>query len=264
MTKRLMSALLIITVLVCAFSSCNKLKDVTDVGELITNAEKQLDSVDHTVNISMTFISNDEDMAAALSAFDSTSIALRKSQDKVNIEMNVQFGEFFANNSYTVVENTLYGKSESNMTGATETAKKKAQLTAAEKMSVTNNAGVGAVLSYDDFDSVTLEESDTVHIITCTGLKAESNETLVKVFKSSLDREVDWVSVSDAQLVIRLVDGKYNGMYMTCNYSVSINGVTYDVRMQLVREYDYTTPVSITAPTDVSEYELVPYNAIIK
>ena len=121
----------------------------------------------------------------------------------------------------------------------------------------------GEVLSYDDFNSVSLEENDSVQIVTCKDIKPESAQSLVDMFKSVYTAEVESVVVSDAELVIRLLDGKYNGMYTSCTYTVTVAGVTYEIRMLMTREYDYTTPVSITAPSTPEQYVLVPYDTVI-
>ena len=264
MAKRLTSVLLILSIILFVASSCKKADEGTDVGELISTAEQTLDTQDHTVNISISFISNDGDMKEALESFDSTKITLRKSGDKINLELNVLFEELFVNTSYTVVSDTLYSKVESNLTGEVKGLYQRAMLTDAERGSIVDSAGAGEVLSWDDFNNVTLEENDAVHIITCRDIKDASVQSLVDTFKTAYAAEIDSVVVSDTELIIRLLDGKYNGMYVSCTYAVTIDGVTYEVRMQLSREYDYTTPISITAPLNSEQYTLVPYDTIVK
>jgi hypothetical protein len=264
MTKRLLSVLLVFVMLVGALSSCKQPEKETDIGELISEADGHLDSQDHTVNITMSFISEDDDMRAALEALDSTSITYAKSGDNINIKLDVVFDNMFVNTSYTVVEDTLYNKIEINATGEIQSLKQRSMLSPAERASVVRDAGAGAVLNHEDFEDVSLEENDSVKIVTCKGIKDESAKTLVDLFKSAYGASTEAVSISDAELVIRLLDGKYNGMYLTCNYAITVSGVTYEVRLQMSREYDYTTPVSISAPEDAAQYTLVPYDTIIE
>lgn len=264
MTKRFLSFLLIVALLVCTMSACKSDKSAEDIADIITDAENHLDSTNHTVNIRMTFTSDDEDMKGALGALDSSEITLMSSGDNTAITLEMSFGDDYVDTAYVVIGDILYNTTDACVGDNELNLKQKSRLTAAERASVVRDAGAGAILSYEDFDALALESSDTVHLITCNGIKDESASSLIDMFNSSFGEATDAVSVTDAELIIRIVDGQYNGIYLNCSYSVTVNGITYDVRMQAVREYDFTTPVSIEAPSDADSYTLVPYNEIIK
>ena len=257
MLKRFCSVVLVIILVVCMVSSCDLIAK-KDPAAIIKEAEAQ--TADHTVNIAMTFTSDDDDMKEAIKAIESSSFTLIKSGDDFKIDMKLSVGDVVADKSYIVVGNALYSVSEFG----SESSKEKAQLTAAEKASVIKNAGVGDILSYDDFNEVSVESNGEVHLITCTDLKSDSAVSLVNVFESYFGDNADDVLIGDTELVIRIVDGKYNGIYLSSSYSISVDGVVYDIRMQAVREYDYTTPVSVEAPVDADTYALTPYSEIIK
>lgn len=257
MLKRFCSVVIAITLVICMVSSCDLIAK-KDPAVIIKEAEEQ--TADHTVNIAMTFTSDDDDIKEAIKAIESSSFTLIKSGDDFKIDMKLSVGDIVADKSYIAVGNALYSATDLG----SEILKERAQLTAAEKASIVKNAGVGEMLSYDDFNEVSVESNGEVHLITCTDLKSDSAASLLNTFESYFGENADSVLIGDTELVIRIVDGKYNGMYLSSSYSISVDGVVYDIRMQAVREYDYTTPVSVEAPIDADTYTLTPYSEIIK
>lgn len=262
MLKRILSLSMAALMLIGSFCSC-ELLNANNVSDIIAAADDDLDVTSYTVNIDMTFTSDDADMKAALEALDSSKITLAKAEDNFEIKTETSFGERYSEKTYTVVGDMLYSASESNLDGSVKSAKNVSLLAAADKAKVVADAGAAEILTCDDFDAVKLESSNTVQLITCTDLKSESADSLAMIFKSAFGSDSATVSVSDVELVIRIVDGKYNGTYLSCVYSVTVDGVTYDVRMQAVREYDHTTPVSIEAPYDADQYVRIPYYEVL-
>ena len=262
MLRRILAFALAFTVAVCALSSCDLLGG-KDAATIITEAENKLAATDHTVNISMTFTSSDEDMRDALAVLDNSKITLAQKGEFSRIDLELAFGEEYFKDSYVIAEGLIYHTTSSTVDGVSD-VKEKAPLAETDKEKAINDAGAGMILSYDDFDSVVVESSSNVNLITCKEIKSDSLDSLVDVFESNFDLEATSVSVSNVQLVIRTVDGQYNGVYLTCDYSITVNGTTYDVRMQAVREYDITTPVFIGTPVDAADYTETTYAEMTK
>ena len=263
MLRRILAFALAFAVAVCALSSCDLLGG-KDAATIIAEAENQLALTDHTVNISMTFTSSDEDMRNALAALDNSKITLTQNGEFSQIDLELTFGEDYFKDSYVIAEGVIYHTTSSTIDGVSDGIKEKATLTETEKENAINNAGAGMILSYDDFDSVVVESSSNVNLITCKQIKSDSLDSLVDIFKSNFDLEATEVDVSNVELVIRTVDGLYNGVYLACDYSVTVDGTTYDVRMQSVREYDVTTPVFIGTPLDADDYIETTYTEMTK
>ena len=149
MRNKILSYLLILAMLVCVFSSCDLLMG-NEAGSIITAAEEQTDALEHTVNIAITFTSDDEHMQSALSSLDTSSITLQRKGDDVKIDLVTSFGDVYANSSYVIVGDMLYNNYTANLGWGETTRKQKAPLTAENKASIVDDAGAGKVLSYDE------------------------------------------------------------------------------------------------------------------
>lgn len=259
MLKRFIAFLLTFAVIVCAFSSCDLILG-KDYSAVVEAADAALDTTEHTVNISVSFSSTNEELKKVISSLDASEIKMVRKGNDFKIDLAFSLGDDNYSESYIIVGNDMYH----SLSYRSDSVKQKATIMSGDKAKVVAAAGAGAILSCEDFENVTMESSSTVNLITCKQIKADSKETLVEMFLANFDGLAESVSVSDAELSIRILEGKYNGMYLSCTYEIVIGGVSYDVKMQSVREYDITTPVSVEIPEDASEYSFVTYSEIIK
>ena len=165
---------------------------------------------------------------------------------------------------YLVTAGILYYTHTETKGESVAAVKEKVVLNADEKTAVAEDVGMSAPLSYSDFDEVEVQSSSNVNLITCKAIKSDAASAIAESVKSSLGIEGAKVSVSEAELQIRLVDGKYNGEYLHISYVVELDGVSYDLDMKLSRDYDVTTPVEITAPSDAESYVNTTYSELSK
>ena len=263
MLKRTLSLLLVLTLIVSVFTSCELILG-NDPVKLVAAADEANKTTDYTVNTTVIFTTDDEDMKAAVASVGDVSTSFSKSGHSSRSNVSVVLGDLKIEKEYLISSGVLYYTHTETGAGTVNTVKEKVNLNAEERANVYADLAIDAPLSVDDFSNVKLESSKNVHLITCKTMKSESNADMINFVSSSLGLEGATVWITDSQLVIRLVDGKYNGEYLSISYSVILGGVTYDLCMQLSREYDVTTPVSINAPVDVQDYVLKTYTELSK
>lgn len=264
MLKRTLSFALTLALVLCMLASC-ELLGIKDAAGIIDAADKAAESIDYTVNTSVVFTSDDEDMKAVISSLGEISMSFAKKGHGSRSKVSVNLDGALTEKEYLISSGVLY-YTHTRTEGETEVSsvKQKVLLNTEEKKAITEDVGMKAPLSYADFDSVKVESSGNVDLLTCEGIKAESMADMIKLLESNLGIENSVVKITDAQLVVRLVDGNYNGEYISICYTVEIGEVSYEVRMQLSREYDVTTAVDVSAPSDADQYVTTTYGEMAK
>ena len=70
------------------------------------------------------------------------------------------------------------------------------------------------------------------------------------------------VDTSNVKYVIKIKDGKYDSLYLSCDYKMSGKGKTVEFTMRMGMKYEYDTSFSIYAPDDSQNYTEVDFDNI--
>lgn len=258
--KRILSLFVALLVILSSLVSCDVLTGKPE--DVISKADEALNSAPYKAETEVTFTSDDEDMKAAIEALGDMKITVTENGENASVVTDMTVGGVDVNVSNVIVSKMLYHKKTVDAEGAGSFTLKKASL-GDNRAELITNAAPGAQLTVLDFDTVEMKSSGNVRLITCTSLKAESSLSVREILSERLGISVDSVSLGDVELVIRVVDGKYEGTYLSCRYEISMGNADYELRLQAVTSYSYENIDEVKAPSNFSEYELCDYDEIL-
>ena len=240
--KKIIVAVLILTLFVCSFASCQKKKPA----DLVDKADKALENTAYALDVTIAYSSDEDNMANAIAAFSKPSMKIYVDGNKFQGRMDLKYNG--ANNyvTYTYVDGVLYTEWSENG----KIVKDSETLDDADKSSLTNSYGAGANIGIDDFDNVSLKSSGKVDVITCDTIKDDALNSLVNSLKSefALAGFDANVAIKNATLEIEINNGKYNNTTLTCLYFISEGENTYSVEMTYSCKFNYDADFEIVAP----------------
>ena len=258
---RILSLMLATVLALSSFASCDILMGKPE--DVIADAEAELAKAPYTADIDIEFSTDDPDMQSVISEIRDMHVSLSVNGDDATVSTRISMSDTTVEVDCTFLDEMVYRKDYVKVGNRSGTIYRKAYASDADVKILTEDAAPGSEIDYFDFETVEMQTSGEIKLITCTDVKHESLESIKELLADSLDISSDAISVSELEYIIRIKDGKYDGIYFTCTYSIGISGEVYDVTLRMVTSYDYTTPVEISVPEDTSEYNNVALEEII-
>ena len=259
--SKVLSLILATAIILSCFASCDLLSGKPE--SVIFDAEAALDGAVYVATTELAFTSDDEDMKSTVASLGDTSVKVSVNGESVAVTTRLSTTNTTLEVDCTVHDGVVYRRDYLKVGEKDATTLKKSPITDNEKKNMASSAAPGSDITYEDFSDVKMESSGNVKLITCTVIKEESLESIKAILSERLGIATTDVSVSDAEYVVKIVDGKYEGIYLSCYYSFVIDGVSYDLRLQAVTSYDYSADVTISLPANASEYELASLDEIV-
>ena len=242
--RKIIGVVLVLALFICSFASCQKKKE--NDGSAIDKANNALETAAYTVEATLEYSSDDEDMKTAIAAFSTPSMKIYVDGNKFQGKMDVEFDGEENYITYTYVDGVLY--TEWSEYG--KTVQKSEALGDADKSAITESYGAGANVGINDFEKVSESKNGDVTVINCETIKDDALIALVNSLKTEFGL-VGFncnVALKDAKLDIEIKDGKYDTTTLTCLYYISTSLDTYSVEMKYTCEFDYSAEFEITAP----------------
>ena len=259
MLKRTVSLALLLVMVTCLFASCAQTADT-----ILSIADDELSKIDYTVNTQIVYSSTNEELKAAIEGMDAVSMTFSKKGHSSKSVANMSIDGVAVEKEYLITAGVLYYTYTEYDGTEVFALTEKVNLNADERAAIYEDIGMQAPISYNDFETIDIQTKKSVDLITCEKLKVDSAVAMEKLVKSNLGISGADVSVNSAELVYKLVDGQYNGEFLTVKYTIQIGETNYDLEMLITREYDFATPVDITAPTDADKYVQTTYAELTK
>ncbi len=253
--KKLLSVVLVLTMLVCmfAFTSCEESALAT-----LEKADAALIAAPYTMTMSMNFECDDTTLNTVFDAL-AIDIPITVDGDNVSMTMQTELMGSTVGIQMTLVDKVLY--SATSIMDMDVKMKCTLSETEVTEFKGTNNAELP--ISYVNFDTLTMEAKDGKQVITCTGITTEGTAALNKLLSDALKALGAEAAMGDMSFVITLADGKYDSMALTVSYSVTVAGETKTVSLTMNASYAYDNVPAISAPADAADYQEVNYNEII-
>lgn len=252
--KRFLSILLMLSLLVCAFASC----DTLTAAAAIAKAEKALVEKPYTVTMSMDFDCEDKNLNTV---FDALSLEFPVTVDGENLhmDMSTEVMGFKAGITMTVVDKVLY----SNTTVMNQSVKLKATLTEENYEAFIKDNNTELPVTTENFETLSMEVKDGKQIVTCSGITTEGLTAMNDLLSDSLTAMGAEAAVGDLTMVATISDGLFESMALTATYSVTAGGETHTVSLTMNAKYTYENIQPITAPTDADSYKDVSFDEIV-
>ena len=240
--KSIISLLLVLALLTACLSSCDIIGK--DPEKLVAEAEEALKDKTYTIDLVIKYSSEQEGMKDAIDAFTSPKIKTEVRGDAFRIAMSFEKDGLDNGVTHTYVDGKLYTElSDTGINTNTVT-----ELDEADRLELTEKLGAGAAIGIDDFSEVSAKSLGGVSVITCTEIKDEALDVLVKDLEERLDALDAFVAIKNVTLAIQITDGLYELTLLTCEYNVMIAEEVYTLTMTYASKFTYGDVAEITAP----------------
>ena len=252
--KRFLSILLLLSLLVCVFASC----DTMTAAAAIAKAEKALEEKPYTVTMSMDFNCEDKNLNKV---FDALSLEFPVTVDGENLHMDMttEVMGFTTGVTMTVADNVLY----TNTTVMNQSVKLKATLTEENYEAFIKDNNAELPVTTENFETLSMEVKDGKQIITCSGITTEGLTAMNDLLSDTLTALGAEAAVGDLTMVATISDGLFESMALTATYSVTAGGETHTVSLTMNAKYTYDNVQPITAPADADSYKDVSFDEIV-
>ena len=240
--RKVVGMVLVLAIAICSMASCDGKPE-----KIIPAADEFLATNPYTVDVRVTYKSDDETMAAAIASFTGPTMKISVDGDKFSAIMYLKQGEDTSYAQFTFLDGTLYTEySEGGKVANSQTT-----YTAEDVAAMRETLGAGANVTYEDFDEVTVASAKKVTLITCDKIKADAIASLTASLTEQLETVFEEVTVTvyTATLNIEIEDDKYNVIILTCEYFITTPTDSYSIDMQYSMKFNYDETVVITAPT---------------
>lgn len=252
--KRILSILLLLSLLVCAFASC----DTLTAAAAIAKAEKALEEKPYTVTMSMDFDCEDKNLNTV---FDALSLEFPVTVDGENLymDMSTEVMGFQTGITMTVVDKVLYA----NTTVMNQSVKLKATLTEENYEEFIKNNNAELPVTTENFETLTMEVKDGKQIVTCSGITTEGLTAMNDLLSDALTAMGAEAAAGDLTMVATISDGLFESMALTATYTVTAGGETHTVSLTMNAKYTYEGIQPITVPADADSYKDVSFDEIV-
>lgn len=252
--KRILSILLLLSLLVCAFASC----DTLTAAAAIAKAEKALEEKPYTVTMSMDFDCEDKNLNTV---FDALSLEFPVTVDGENLymDMSTEVMGFQTGITMTVVDKVLYA----NTTVMNQSVKLKATLTEENYEEFIKNNNAELPVTTENFETLTMEVKDGKQIVTCSGITTEGLTAMNDLLFDALTAMGAEATAGDLTMVATISDGLFESMALTATYTVTAGGETHTVSLTMNAKYTYEGIQPITVPADADSYKDVSFDEIV-
>ena len=214
----------------------------------------------YILKTSMKFSSDNAEMNQIFSAM-TMEYPIVMDGDNLSMDMSMDMGEGIKLNMVmTVVDQVLYY----DMDVAGTSAKMKCTLTDEQMKEFVADSGVEMPVSPEEFANMTMEKKDNTYTIVFEELSDAGKEILDDMIGESLGVDAGaTANMKSLSYITTITDGKYDELTLTCEYTMNVEGMSFNVKMDMGFEYEYENVPEIKVPADAADYQEVPYDEIM-
>ena len=245
--KKVISIILIMTIMAATFCSCDLIFGSKTAEEVISAADAVLAEKPHAITTAIVYSSDNEELNETIAKIKTPLIktevngeAFRMSVTFVDPQKPDDITDTEAA-VYTYVDGTLY-------TQITENGKVTNTTTEITDKNKDDIVSGGITVGVDDFDNVDCKTISKASVVTCSGIKSEPLDKLIADLENTLPIEDSVVAIKDGVLIITTAEDAYVSMIFTCSYVITTPTATYTVVMACTSIYEYDQEFEIGAP----------------
>ena len=227
-----------------------------------TFTETPLQSDIYQANVLIRYSSENAEMAAALSALESKA-TIYVSGDDFKIETGSEMNNISTRDTYVFFGGMLYHDGRITVDDKTVVTLERTNLSGDKLDQLLTDVGAGAGISSSDFNVKDMEGDELNYTHTCSRITGGAKSSLEALFGAKF-KGYGTVELTGAEYTLIGKQGRDESSTLTCHFNITMNGVTYDVTMQIITEYDYNAVFGISAPASASDYQQVGYDEMFK
>ena len=237
---------------------CVMLVSCDNAQSLLNKADDALEEAPYAMTMKMNF---ECDNAELNQIFSLMNIEVPVTVDGKNVSMNMSMDMmgYTVGSNISVVDMVMYY----NMEFMGQSIKMKSAMNEEQYQEFMAENQTEMKVKPNDFNKLTVETKDDKKYIVCDGINEEGLKALNDMVAESLEGVAGEANFSEVAYSVTLSNGKYESMDMSCVYSVTIDGESYNVTLKLSTEFSYDNIAEITAPADADAYEEVNYSDLM-
>ena len=287
--KKLLVILMLLAMMLTMFVSCEKeiadenesndvTEEITEIssGDVVTEtpteapveltAEQVIEKANaatmaspYRILTSMKFSSDNAEMNEALSMVN-MEYPVVMDGNNLFTEISMDLGEgMIMSITMTLVGNELYY--DVDIAGTAQ--KMKATLSDEQLKVFLDQNSSEMPVSPSDFGKLSMEEKDKTYTIAFEELSENGKKMLDEKIASSLAGMEATAEMKDLSYVTTIVNGKFNDCALSCDYSMAMEDMAFNVKMEITMTYEYDDIPEIKVPADASAYTEVPAEQLI-
>ncbi len=222
-----------------------------------------LPSDKYVATIKVSYATEDEKLASAVSAMNNVVTTVTANGDDLKVSAVASLGGVTVNNEYVYIEDMLYYSITLGLADKSATDYKKSAMTDTDRDALLSKVGPGASIGVKDFLKFDKVKEDNLTTYTCSNMTGESKDSLAKVFASKLSAIGATAIVNSASYTLKLVDDRNSASTLSCDLTVTMDGAEYQLTVNIECEYDYDADTSVSAPQNADKYTEVTLSEII-
>lgn len=242
--SKITAMLLLITMLIGCFASCD--------GKIPLPQPQVNES--YIANVKITFATNDEKIAAAVSGIKDSSAVLTVDGQNMKLVRSTVLASSSVDESYILVDDVLYHKLTATVGEYSVTEAERCLMNEENKDYLLSELGIGANINFYDFMSQDVEEYGDVCYYTCTEILEESKESLAAIVEGSFAPYGGVVSLDEVEYFVTMNGENIVDKTLSCHFSILLDGQIYKVTMHIEYSYDYDALFVIESPDNIGEY----------
>ena len=222
----------------------------------------EIDGSEYVAKVEIKFATNDDKLKSAVDAMNSSAEICAK-DGNFYVVTSSGVNTTFAKREYTLIDGMLYCKTKLEVSGLSVTETNRAEMNEENASKLISDVGAGASVGIEDFYVVDVVTYGDITSYTCSDPFDEAKLSLASIISDDFSAIGATVSVTDVEYTLETVDDLPISSVLSCSYSITLGGETYEITMRLYTSYDYKTPVSIVLPENAEEFKTVSYDEIV-
>ena len=240
----------ILVLVLALILSCGMLTSCDNAEKLIEKADAALQEEPYKVTMKMAFECDNKEIND-LFANMNMEIPVVVDGKNLAMDMSMDMMGYSADIKMTVVDMVMYY--DMNMMG--QSAKMKTTMSEEQYKEFMEDSNTEMIVKPEDFAEMTVEKKDGKKYITCGEIKQEGLDELNEMIEDTLEAMGSKATIGDISFRMILDDGKYDSMELSCVYSMTVAGETYNVTLKMTADYSYDNVAAVTAPADAAQYQ---------
>lgn len=254
MKKIISIVLAVITLLsVLSLTSCEK-KPL----DMLQEAAKVLNEVPYSMTLKISAETENSELQSVLNA---VNVEMPITYDGNNLKMNMSMNlmEQPVDFTMSLVDKVLYY--DMSMMGIP--VKMKATLTEDEIAQFRSNSNTEMPINYTQFAKLEAKTDNGKTIITCSDINEEGKKAMNEQMFGYLEDLGSSAELNRLSYIITLKDGKYEAVDISCDYTISVEGINVVITSTMGATYSYDNIDAITAPADADSYTEVSFSDLL-
>lgn len=217
----------------------------------------------YAATVQIKYFTDDDKMKATIESMGTPETSLAVMGKDIRLITSASVNGTSTYSEYIYLNGILYHNNIITVGDKSISSFKKAEMSDSKRDILLSKAGAGANIDISDFVKCDMSRSGKTVIFNCSELNNDAKKSLEAIMSSKFESVSATVKLNDASFVLYVENDRNESSVLSCDFVITMNGESYKITMELSCSYNYNAPLSMTSPTDVDKYTLVPVEDIL-